>query len=119
MGRAILAGVGTAVAGAFALAVVVWVLVERLGIAQGIGIPIAAIGMAGIGYGVGGAVRYASGKKLDKRLKYVAAGAVFVAWLATAIFLQVFSVSAGFLGTPIGILGLIAAFYVATSKVRV
>lgn len=117
--RAILAGVGAALIGAFGLAIAVRVLVEIPGVSSTIGIFIAAAGIAGIGYAIGESVKYASGKKLDKRLKYVAAGGVFLAWVATAAFLPVFNVSAGFLGSPIGIVGLIAAFYVATSRVRI
>lgn len=117
--RAILAGVFAAIIGALLLAVVVRVLVEIPFITTSIGIFMTAGGIVGIGYGIGESVKYASGKKLDKRLKYVVAGAVFLAWVATAAFLPLFSVSSGFLGSPIGIVGLIAAFYVATNRVRI
>ncbi len=118
LGRAILAAAGTAVAGAFALAIFVRILVEFPAITQTIGIFVASVGIAGLGYAIGEATRYASGKKVDKRLRYVVAGAVFLGWVATATFLPLFNVSSGFLGNPIAIIGLVAAFYVANSKVR-
>ncbi len=114
-----LAGAGAAIAGALLLAVLVRVLVAIPGISSGIGIFIAAAGIAALGYGVGEAIRYGSGKKVDKRLRYVAAGSVFLAWVATATFLPIFNVSSGFLGSPVGIVGLIIAFYVANNKVRI
>ncbi len=119
MGRAIGLGAAAAVGGALALAVVVWVLVRVPAISSTIGIYIAAAGIVGIGYAVGEAVRYGSGQKLDRRLRYVAAGGVFLGWLATAILLPSFNVSAGFLGNPVAIVGLVIAFYVASSRVRV
>ena len=116
---AVVSGLVVAVIGALLLSGIVRLLVSVPAISSTIGIFIAAGGIVGIGYGVGEAVRYGSRKKLDKRLKYVAAGGVFAGWLATALLLPLFNVSSGFLGSPIGIVGLIVAFYISTSRVRV
>ena len=119
MSRAILAGLGAAIAGALLLAVVIRGLVAVPAISATIGIFIAGAGLIGLGYAIGEAVRYGSGKKLDRRLKYVVAGGILAGWLATASFLTMFNVSSGFLASPIGIVGLVAAFYVGAYRVRI
>lgn len=119
LSRAILAGVFAAILGALLLAVVVKVLAEIPFITTSIGTFMSAGGFVGIGYGIGESVKYASGKKLDKRLKYIVAGSVFLAWIATTAFLPLFNMSPVFLARPIGIVGLIIAFYVATNRVRI
>ncbi|MDA1297699.1 MAG: hypothetical protein O3B04_06850 [Chloroflexi bacterium] len=119
MGRAILFGMGAGVAGALALSVVLRVLVSLPSVRL-LELVIVGGGMAAIGYLVGESVRYGSGKKIDRRLKYVAAGGVFTGWVATAIFLPLlFSVGSEFITGPAGIAGLIIAFYVATYRVRI
>ncbi|MDA0676625.1 MAG: hypothetical protein O2788_01315 [Chloroflexi bacterium] len=79
---------------------------------------VAAGGLAAIGYAVGEAIRYGSGKKIDKRLKYVAAVCVFAGWVATIATLPLIGLPAGFIVTFPGIVGLIIAYYIASSRVR-
>ena len=118
LGRAILFSLVSAVIGAAAFSLILRVLVE-ISILGLVGFLFVAAGMAGIGYFVGESVRYGSGKKLDRRLRYVAAGGVFVAWVAAAAWLPVFGVSPRLLVSNFGgIIGLIIAFYVATSRLR-
>lgn len=119
MGRAILSAIGAAVLGALAFSLILRLLIE-IDFLGAIGFLIIAGGIAGIGYVVGEAVRYGSGKKLDKKLKYVAAGGVFLGWIAVAAWLPLFDVSPRLLVSNFGgIIGLIIAFYVATSRVRI
>ncbi len=119
MGRAILFALGSAVLSALLFSVIIRLLVE-IAILGSIGFILVAGGLAGIGYVVGEAVRFGSGKKIDRRLRYVAAGGVFVAWVAVAAWLPILSVSSNLLISNFGgIIGLIIAFYVATSRIRV
>lgn len=115
--RAVVSGFAAAIAGAIALSIVVKILFAMpfIGIVYWI---VAAGGMAVMGYLVGEAIRYGSGKKIDKRLKYVAAGCVFIGWLATFILLPVFGLPSSFIATSPGIVGLIIAYYIASSRVR-
>lgn len=119
MGRAIIFAAGAGILGALGLSIVLWVLVSLPFVITIIDFAVIAGGMAGIGYLVGEAVRFGSGKKIDKRLKYVAAGGVFISWLAIAALLPVFNVSANFIVGFGGIVGLVIAFYIATSRVRI
>lgn len=118
LSRAIVAGVFAAVAGAVALSIIVKILFAMpfvIGIVDWI---VAAGGLALIGYAVGEAIRYGSGRKIDRRLKYVAAGCVLLAWVATTIVLPLFGIPSGFILTFPGIVGLVIAYYVASSRVR-
>ncbi len=119
MGQAILFAVGSGVLGALALSVALKILILLPFAFTVIDLIVVAGGMAGVGYGIGEAVRYGSGKKLDRRLKYVVAGGVFVTWIVTIALLPVFDVPNGIMAGLSGIIGLIAAFYVATSRVRI
>jgi hypothetical protein len=136
--RAIMFAIGAAVVGAVAVSVLLWIMVElplpfglfcsdpcdgrtqgTTGVLRLVELVVVAGGMAGIGYLVGEAVKYGSGKKLDRRLKYVATLGVFVGWVATISLLPVFNVQQS-LGTGTGgIIGLIVSYYVATYRVRV
>ncbi len=119
LSRAIAFGAGAGIAGALGLGIVLRLLVSLPFIISLVDFIVVAGGMAGIGYLVGEAVRLGSGKKIDKRLKYVAAGGVFVAWIAVAAWLPLLNVSANFMVGIQGIVGLIIAFYIATSRVRI
>ena len=118
MGRAILFGVGASVAGALAVSILLKILI-LLPFAIGLlDLLVVAGGMAGVGYLVGESVKYGSGRKLDKRLKYVATLGVFVGWMAVIALLPLFNVPQGLVSGTGGIVGLIASFYVAMNRVK-
>lgn len=119
MSRAILFGLGAAVAGAIAFGLVVRILFSLPFVLGLLDFVVAAGGMVAIGYLVGEAVRYGSGKKLDRRLKYVVAGGVFTGWAASIGVLSILGLPEGFVTSFAGIIGLIVAFYVGIYRVRV
>jgi hypothetical protein len=116
--RAVLSGFIAAFGGAIALSIVIRILFEMpfvIGIVDWI---VAAGGMALIGYAIGEAIRYGSGKKIDQRLKYVAAVCVFASWVAVMAILPLIGIQAAFIAAFPGIVGMIIAFYIASSRVR-
>ena len=119
MGRAIGAAAASGAVAALALSIVLRILVSLPFIIGLVDFLVVAGGMAGVGYIVGESVRIGSGKKLDRRLKYVASFGVFIAWVAMAGWLPLFNVSANFMFSLQGIIGLLVAFYIATNRVRV
>lgn len=106
-------------AGAVAVGLVLRLLIALPFVAGLLDLIVVAGGVAGIGYLVGEAIKYGSGKKLDRRLKYVAAIGVFVGWAATISLLPLINVPQGLMTGTGGIVGLIISFYVATYRVRV
>ncbi len=116
LGRSILFGVGAGVLGALFLSLVI-LAIEAIGLGI-MGVIVGAVGFVGIGYLVGEAVRYGSGRKMDRRLKYVGATGVFSAWVAAVLFSQLFGFPIVFVGHIIVIAGLIVSFYVASSRLR-
>ena len=97
MTRAILAGMVAAVIGALLFTIGLKIFTVLPYITRLLDLVVIAGGFAGVGYLVGEAVRYGSGKKIDRRLKYVSAAAVFVAWLLAFAFSEyLFNVPSGF-----------------------
>ena len=110
MGRAVLAGLLAAAAGAIALSLILWVIPF---------VYLSLPGMAAIGYLVGEAVRIGSGNKLDNRLKYVAATCTFVSWAMAVLLVQIFGVNPVVVAGIMGIAGMIAGIYISMFRVRV
>lgn len=70
---------------------------------------VAALVVAGIGYGIGAGISLAVNRKRGKSLKFVAAGSVLVAYLIMARF------GVNDISLP-GLLGIAAAFYFAINR---
>jgi hypothetical protein len=118
LGRAILLGLAAAVGGSFALSLAIWIVVSLPFESGVVGLILVVGGFAGIGYVVGESVRYGSGKKIDRRLKYVTAGGVFVAWAMMIAILPLFNITPAIISSVAGVIGLLIAFYVAMNRVK-
>lgn len=118
LSRAILYGVAVSVAGALAVSILLKILILLPFENNLIDLFVVAGGMAGIGFLVGESVKYGSGRKLDRRLKYVATLGVFVGWAGVIVLLPLFNVPQGLVSGTGGIVGLIASFYVAMNRVK-
>lgn len=119
MSRAIFAGFMTGIVGGAFVALAIRILVALPFASRFLDLFVLVGTMAGLGYVVGEAVRYGSGKKIDRRLKYVTATGVFAGWAAAAGFVPLFGgPPQAMIGTG-GIIGLIVGFYVAAMRVRV
>ena len=115
MGRALAYSAGAATATGAVYAALLWAFAH---LPNAFLFGAIVIGMIAVGYLVGDAVRIGSRGKLDKRLRYVAAGMTFGGYLTAVLILPVISVNPLILSSIIGLGGLIVAMYVAMARVR-
>lgn len=100
MTRALVVGIGTSV-------LLHLVLILMLNLLGGVGLILAIIGPAAIGYFVGEAVYKASGYTRNKNIAWAAAGSVFVGFaILTTLF-----------GQPVGAFGMLIGMYFAYKRI--
>ncbi|MCI0874676.1 MAG: hypothetical protein J4N79_10430, partial [Chloroflexi bacterium] len=109
LGAAVVFGIIYAVA-----AWVLWKLNLRFTIATVITAMI--VGMSGVPFGE--FVRRAGKYKLDSRLRTVAAGTMFLAWMFATIFAGWLGVGGGIFSNIVGYIGLGIGIYIAMNRVR-
>jgi hypothetical protein len=93
-------------------------LMWKLGLSFNIGTVLIAMIVGLSGAPIGDFVRRAGKYKLDRRLRIVAAVAVFMAWIFAQVFAGVFGVGSGIFVNIVSYLGLGVGVYIAMNRVR-